>query len=139
MKDVIRITIKGSSGYGPYYEAYEDKVVISSDTIRYEFIPKVQTSNHTVSKWSYKTTSPKYDHLFRKTVTAVEEILNRDEYIFATDVGMTSFMIQYSDKTKQKREFFSPSDEFKDCFAIIKQMIPGCEEIPAVLRTFDDQ
>ena len=43
MKDAIRIIIKGSSGYGPYDETYEDKVTISADSIRYEFIPKVQS------------------------------------------------------------------------------------------------
>ena len=139
MKEVTRITIKGSSGYGPYDEAYEDKVTISSDTIRYEFIPKVQTPDHMARKWSYKTTSLTFNKLFRETVSTVEEILNRSEDDFAFDIGVTSFIVQYSDKTKKKREFFLPSEDFKECFAIVKQMVPGCEEIPAVLRTSEDQ
>lgn len=33
MADIIRITIKGESGYGPVDEAYSDKVTIDRDSI----------------------------------------------------------------------------------------------------------
>lgn len=39
MPDVIRIIIKGASGYGPVDEAYEDKLVITSSSISYEYKP----------------------------------------------------------------------------------------------------
>ena len=139
MKEVVRITIKGSSGYGPYDEAYEDRVTISPDSIRYEYIPKVESAKNMPRKWSYKTTSPAFQELFRKTAAAVEEILSRTEEDFTCDIGMTSFMLQYADKTRRQNEFFSPADVFKECFAIIKQMVPGCEEIPTVLMTSDDR
>lgn len=138
MKDVIRITIRGFSGCVPYEETYEDKVTISADTIRYELKPMVQTPVNMASKWSYKTTSSTFNQLFRETVSAVEKILNRCEDDFVDDIGMTSFTVQYSDKTKKNREFFLPSEDFKECFAIVKQMVPSCEEIPAVLRTSED-
>ncbi len=139
MKDVIQITIKGSSGYGPYDKAYEDKVIICSDAIRYEYVPKVQNSENITRKWSYRTTSPMFLELFRNAVLAVEEILNRTDEDFAYDVGMIAFSVIYSDKTRTHREFFLPSDEFKDCFMIIKHMVPSCEEVPDVLQTSDDR
>lgn len=139
MKEVVRITIKGSSGYGPYDAAYEDKVTISSDAISYEYIPKVQSPENMPRKWSYRTTSPMFYELFQKTALAVEEILNRTEEDFAYDVGEISFSVQYSDKTRRRREFFLPPDDFKDCFMIIKLMVPSCEEVPDVLRTSDDR
>lgn len=138
MKDAIRIIIKGSSGYGPYDEAYEDKVTISADSIRYEFIPKVQSPKNMTSKWLYETTSSTFFKMFKETASAVEEILNWDEEVFACDIGMTSFIVHYSDKTKTRRDFFTPSDDFKECFAIVKQMVPSCEEVPVVLRTSED-
>ena len=139
MKKVVRITIKGSSGYGPYDAAYEDKVTIRSDTIRYEYIPKVQSSKNMPRKWSYRTTSPMFFELFQNAASAVEEILNRIDEDLAYDVGEISFSGQYSDKTRTHREFFLPSDDFKDCFMIIKHMVPSCEEVPEVLQTSDDR
>lgn len=37
MADIIRIFIKGESGYGPVDEAFTDKVTIDLDSIRYEY------------------------------------------------------------------------------------------------------
>lgn len=60
MPDVIRIKIQGASGYGPVYESYEDKLVITSSSISYEHKPHPmsQSEMNTYGKWSYKTTSP---------------------------------------------------------------------------------
>ena len=55
MADIIRITIKGESGYGPLDEAYSDKVTIDRDSIRYEYKPAVESKINTPRKWSYKT------------------------------------------------------------------------------------
>ena len=43
MVDIIRIVIKGSSGYCCYDEAYNDKVTITDDSISYEYIPVVES------------------------------------------------------------------------------------------------
>ena len=45
MPDIIRIIIKGASGYGPVDEAYEDKLVITSSSIgyKYKLHPKSQS------------------------------------------------------------------------------------------------
>lgn len=36
---IIRIVIKGASGYGPVDEAYEDKVTLTPSSISYEYNP----------------------------------------------------------------------------------------------------
>ena len=43
MADIIRIIIKGESGYGPVDEAYSDKATIDRDSIRYEYKPVVES------------------------------------------------------------------------------------------------
>ena len=43
MADIIRIIIKGESGYGPVDEAFTDKVTIDLDSIRYEYKPVVES------------------------------------------------------------------------------------------------
>ena len=47
MADIIRIIIKGGSGYGPVDEAYSDKVTIDLDSIRYEYEPVVESEINT--------------------------------------------------------------------------------------------
>ena len=43
MADIIRITIKGVSWYGPVREAYSDKVTIDLDSIKYEYKPVLES------------------------------------------------------------------------------------------------
>ena len=138
MADIIRITIKGGSGCGPVDEAYSDKVTIDRDSIRYEYTPMVESEINMPRKWVYKTSSPIFQELFREATAAVEVILNREEEPFVTDLGVTSFTVTYTDKTKATRDFILLGDDFKECFAIIKQMVPGCEYTPAVLLTSED-
>ncbi len=139
MMEVVRITIKGTSGYGPYDEAYEDKVTISPDSIRYEYVPMVQSPENMLRKWSYKTTNPAFSKLFWHAAAAVEEILDQEEKGLVLDIGEIVFTVRYSDKTRRSREFFLPADDFKECFSIIKRMIPACEDIPFVLQTSEDR
>ena len=89
-------------------------------------------------KWSYRTTSPVYQKFFKEVAVAVETIINRGEDEYVTDIGCTSFIITYDDKTKRGRDLFLPSDYFEDCFLLIKQMIPRCEYTPVVLLTSED-
>lgn len=138
MSEICKITIKGASGYGPIDEAYNDKLTICAESIRYEYTPMVENENNVSRKWSYKTTSPIFQKVFREASLAVEKILNWSDEPFCTDIGVTTFTVTYIDKTKRERDFILPGDNFKQCFAIIKQMIPGCEYMPAVLLTSED-
>ena len=132
------IEVNGASGYCPVDEAYNDKLTIYPDSIRYEYLPVVETETNILRKWSYKTSSPIYRKVFNDVSVAIEDIMNWEERPFCTDIAGVGFEITYSDKTKRKRSFLLPGDYFKDCFSIIKQMIPGCEYIPAVLLTSED-
>ena len=138
MADIIRIIIKGESGYGPVDEAFTDKVTIDLDSIRYEYKPVVESKINVPRKWSYKTSSPIFQKRFKEVADSVETILHWEEKPFVTDIGVTTFVVIYADKTKSTREFFLPGDDFKECFTIIKQMVPGCEYVPAVLLTSED-
>ena len=139
MKDIIRITIKSEPGFCCVEEAYRDKITITKDSIRYEYTPRIESERNVSRKWSYKTTSPIYQKLFKNAVLAVEAILNWEMNPFdADDVGVTTFTVTYDDKSKQTREYFLSGDDFRECFSIIKQMVPGCEYIPAVLLFSED-
>ncbi|MCR5262862.1 MAG: hypothetical protein K6D94_03235 [Clostridiales bacterium] len=138
MADIVRIAIIGRSGYCRVDEAFIDKVTIERDSIRYEYKPVIESEINPPRKWSYKTSSSIFQKLFREAAAAVEDILNLEEEPDVTDIGVTSFTITYADKTKATRDFILPGDGFKECFDIIKQMVPGCECTPAVLLTSED-
>ncbi|MCR5137511.1 MAG: hypothetical protein K6C12_10565 [Oscillospiraceae bacterium] len=136
-KEIIRIVIKGSSGYGPVEEAFEDKVVITRDSIRYEYTPYLASETNPVRKWSYKTTSPIFQKEFDTLALLMPKVMTMEGF-FVKDVGAITFTITYSDKSRGEREFFLPGDDFKQVFSVIKTMVPGCEYVPAVLLTSED-
>lgn len=138
MPDIIKIVIKGASGYCCSDEAYNDKVTITSDSIAYEYIPCLESELNPKRKWSYKTDSPLFKVLYSRVVEILPRYLEEDIERFCTDIGGIEFIVTYSDKSKYKNIFWVPSDDFKDLFRIIKQMIPSTEYTPAVLLTSDD-
>ena len=55
--DIIRIVIKGASGYGCADDAYEDKVTLTDSSISYEYTPHPMSESefNIPRRWSYKT------------------------------------------------------------------------------------
>lgn len=138
MVDIIRIVIKGSSGYCCYDEAYNDKVTITEDSISYEYIPAVESEINPKRKWMYKTNSPLFKNKFEEIRSMLPGILEKENELFCTDIGGIEFIITYSDKTKVKEIYWVPGDYFSDLFSLIKGIIPETEYTPAVLLTSDD-
>ncbi len=138
MIEIYKIVIKGASGYCCTDEAYSDKFTITEESIAYEYHSMYETEINPSRKWSYKTNSSVFKKLYADLVEIMPVIVNHDTDMFCTDIGGIEFVITYYDKTKFKETFFLPGDEFKDCFQIIKQMVPECEYVPAVLITEDD-
>ena len=140
MPDIIRIIIKGASGYGPVDEAYEDKLVITSSSISYEYKPHPmsQSEMNTYRKWSYKTTSPVFKELFSKVVEMTPNFLHNDDVLSATDIGLTIITATFDGKHRETVHYFCPSEFFEEYFRVIKQMVPVCEYTPAVLLTDED-
>lgn len=42
MKEIVKITIKGCSGYGPVDMAYDDKLTLTPTSISYEYKPYLE-------------------------------------------------------------------------------------------------
>ena len=138
---IVRIVIKGASGYGPVDEAYEDKVTLTPSSISYEYKPHpcAQSETNIHKKWSYKTTSPAFAELFAEIAAKTPEYLhNNDDVLMALDIGPIDLVATFEDKQKESLHLFCPSEYFADLFRLIKQMVPGCEDIPAVLLTQED-
>ena len=138
MSNVIKIVISGESGYCSYDEAYKDKVTLEPASMSYEYIPFNATEINPIRKWRYTTTSPIFRSLYSQVANEVQNVLHNTTELFCTDIGSISFSITFSDKSKEKKTFCCPGDEFNNLFALIKKMIPECEYVPAVLLTKED-
>lgn len=138
MSEITKIVIKGSSGDCCKEESYRDKIVITEESIAYEYRPMVETKINPTRKWSYKTTSPVFKNLYGDLIGILPDIIDRDIDDFFPNLGNLQFNLTYSDNTKYRRGYYTPADEFKYCFLMIKRMVPDCEYIPALLLSEDD-
>ena len=134
---IKRIVIKGESGYGPIDMAYKDKVTVTESSIAYEYTPYIEVETNIPRKWAYRTNNPDFKNLFSAAAEMIPAVLAIDEP-WVTDIGDTTFIITYDDGRKETKSFGLPGDAFQDTFSIIKKMVPGCEDLPAVLMTSDD-
>ena len=137
---IVRITIKGASGYGPSDEGYEDKVILTESSISYEFRQNRidDTEGPTYRKWSYKTTSTEFKAIFREVAAMTPAVMDKDEELLADDIGPTEITVTYDDRHQQRRCFFCPGEYFAEYFRLIKKLVPQREKVPVVLRTSED-
>ena len=138
MPDIIRIVIKGSSGYCCVDEAFNDKVIITEDSISYEYIPYVESEINHKRKWNYKTNSKIFKLNYCEITKKADEVIRRNIEEVWTDIGDIEFNITFSDKTKFNKTYWVMGDEFKDLFSAIKSIVAETEYTPVVLLTSDD-
>jgi hypothetical protein len=138
MSDIVRIVIKGSSGFCCVDEAFNDKVTITPGSISYEYIPYMETEVNPKRKWSYKTDSPIFKMKYNDIAGMIPCIIEKGVEEFCTDIGGIEFNITYSDKSKFKETYWVQSDYFEKLFVAIKSLVPESEYTPAVLLTSDD-
>ena len=133
-KRVLRVLIKGNSGYGPIDEAYKDKLTIERSGIRYDYVPLIPSEGNLPLKWSYRTTNPKFECQFCRLAELMPDILDMPDERGVTDVGSIEFSVTYVDGSKSKRLFWLTAESFTECFAIVRRMLPSFEDVPHVLR-----
>jgi len=138
MAEVMKIIFKGGSGWGPSEEAYGDKVTITPNSIEYLYEPATESECNPKLKWSYRTSSPLFLRLYQEVAARTLSIMDDPNDVFCTDVGGIEINVSFSDRSKRKRRWFCTGDHFRECFSLIRQMVPGCESVPAVLSTNED-
>ena len=135
MKDIIQIIIESSSGFGPVQDAFTDKLILTEDSISYEYNPEIETRFNPKIKWSYKIDKPFFKAQYERIVGMISAVIEKQENEFCTDIGGIEFDIVYSDQTKFNYIYMVPGDRFKELFDEIEQLVPGTECTPAVLLT----
>ena len=134
MSEIVKITIKGCSGYCCYDDAYDDKLILAPTSISYDYVPLHESELNRTRKWSYKTNSHFFRNAFEQVARMMPDILYANETFLCTDVGMVDFTVTYSDKTRKHIRYWCTGNYFSKCFFIIKKLVPNGEEIPEVLK-----
>ncbi len=138
MEEIIRIVIKGASGFCYEDKAYEDKLTLTSSSISYECKPEIESKINPKVKWSYKTSSELFKIQFEKISKMLPEIIENDFMMFCDDAQPISFIVTYSDKTRIQKSCFAVSDYFEELCKEIKVLCPSQEETPKVIKTSED-
>lgn len=138
--EITKIILKSASGYGPVDEAYEDRLVITSNSIAYEYKPHPESNLETniSRKWSYKTDSPIYTKIFEEICKMTPYYLYNDEILVAHDIGPTIISAVFEDGHRETVNYWCPGEFFSDYFRLIKKMVPSCEYVPPVIMTAED-
>ena len=134
MTEIVKITLKGCSGYCSYDDAYDDKLVLTPSSISYDYVPLHESESNFTRKWSYKTNNHFFKIAFEKIASIMPNILSAEETFLCTDVGMVDFTVTYSDKTRKHIRYWCTGDHFSKCFSIIKELVPNGELTPEVLQ-----
>ena len=134
MSEIVKITIKGCSGYCSYDAAYDDKLVLTPSSISYDYVPLHESESNFTRKWSYKTNSHIFKVSFENVASMMPSILSAKETFLCTDVGMIDFTVTYADKTRKHICYWCTGNNFSNCFSIIKNLVPSYEFMPEVLK-----
>ena len=136
--DPAKIIISGTSGYVGIEEEYSDTLSITDNSIEYECNPYRPSYMNPVQKWSYTTNSPAFRKLFELALKATREIFERNPECPGTDMPETEFSVTYHNNETIQKVYLVSSNEFSECFSILKKMVPPCELMPCVLQTSED-
>lgn len=131
-KEISKITIKTTSGYCPIDYVYEDKMIITNDSLSYVCRPRYLDSRFMPIKWSYKSNSSEYKSWFNDVVKTFENSVSNVSERIIFDVGEIKFTVLYEDGEKISYKY-SFTNEFNDLLKQIKKMVPEVESKPMML------
>ncbi len=139
MKHIKRITIKSGSGYCCIEDAFTDRLTVTEDSVRYEYMPY---SAEFADKWgwSYRTTCQEFASLFGELEKIVPVLLADEEECLICDAGMTELIVTYEDGTRAKREITHRPYGYDTLSDLLRRMIPMQNSaMHMILRGYDEE
>lgn len=112
---------------------YEEKLTVEQHKIQYEYKPFQQNETKRQVKWSYKTHDRQFGSNYQRLLETISDIMGRDTDACHGD-RYIQLKIKYEDKSKKKRMFIYSDDLFKDCYDVLRQMVPGEQGVPRFMK-----
>lgn len=138
MERIVKIAIKGSSGYCSIDGAYCDEVLLTRGSIGYSYEPERPCEMHPSRKWLYESSSPLFESLYDEACVQAMKIVENPIDKDCTDLGIVELVFEFEDGTRFERSLFAEHECFSDLFAPVKALVPKTEFIPSVLLVGDD-
>lgn len=133
VESIIRIAVEGSSGMTSIEDIFSDRLVITPSEINYTSDPHGINDAEAVSKWSYKTNSRAFEALYEQLTAKISDMFNLNDILFVMDGGSVNFTVTYSDRRKKSVRYSDLDGSYRDCFELIRQMVPSSEALPLVI------
>ena len=134
MPEVKSVTITYESGFGPVSEAYQEKLVITGNSLSYQFIPHMENKNDEEKAWSYKSSSEFFLKSIRESVNEMVKLIWMEERSDCLDARPITFNILFTDKSKFKRVYLEPVSEFRKILSPLKKLVPQHETMPEIFK-----
>ena len=114
-------------------------MTLTPSSISYEYKPdKVsRLETNIYRKWSYRTTSPIFPHIYSKVEEMTPSVLEGEEKL-SRDSSVSIITVTYKDGEKKTKAISPEEKKSVDYFRLIKKLVGKCEYIPAVLLTDED-
>ena len=134
MTEITKVAITKNPGYGCSSTMFQEKIVLTSNSIEYRVIPHMNNKRDAEKHWSYKSNSESVKGRIKEAFDEFGKIICLDENEGCCDIGSLEFVITYSDKTKIEKIFWRPPTDFKAGFMAIRNLIPHTEKMPRFLE-----
>lgn len=127
------------------HNSYNDKLVITKDTIYYWKETNILEEDHYLSgfdsHWDYKGGNPKKEKYFNRLCDALMDLItNKDEEAYYNDVEGTYLSIAFEDGTSIDKDYFVPRKEkFSSVIEAVKFLIPEGAEIPMFCKEEEEE
>ena len=130
--EIYTIRIMSESGYEPESERFADDFRVTRNRIQYE--STISASGQS-NEWFYDVESLMFNMCFEKLCSVIFEMIEEENSeATVADSDKIDVIAYFGDGTNQRKTFYQPNERLSGALALIRNMIPPCEEDPLFLE-----
>lgn len=137
VQTIKKITLWSYSGFGTIDTAYEDKLVLTPDSISYEYKPKLICDGNSVRKWSYKSSSSEFLKKYNDLLPIMPVILEKEPREIMDAPGIT-IKVVFEDKTTEEYDLSFEHQNMGYLLEHLRSFVPPMEELVGLLEEIEE-
>lgn len=136
MQRIVQIEVECSAGFCPGNNVRKDKVILTPDTIDYEYKPYCETESNYAYSWRYQSEDQDFRLKYSQVANRIRKILKKDVEPWY-DSGTVVIRVIYADGSALEKTYLRPRSYFEKLYCAIDDMVP--EDVVLVKkRTSED-
>lgn len=148
MSKIVKVVIKGTSGYCSIDDAYEEKITITSSKIKYHYLPELLKNRDRCDIEAFSSVMPEIkfstyygpnfiQRQFEEIADLALATLNRNDIEECCDIGGTEITVFYDNGTKMSNTYYTFRYSFCTLLEAVKRLFKVTGLIPEMLKTED--